>query len=66
MLLNDALMEPNGITYPLPELLTGLGFFVILFLEKFVLLCRDKSDKKKPDKHPGTKALDTGNTNSKH
>jgi hypothetical protein len=39
-------MEPNGITYPLPELLTGLGFFIILFIERLVQICRDRSEQK--------------------
>ena len=60
MLLSEALMEPNGITYPLPELFTGVGFFVILFLEKFVLLCRDQSEKKRKSKDAAIRVADPG------
>jgi len=38
-LLDQALLGPNHITYPLTELLTGIGFFIVLFTETLVMHC---------------------------
>ena len=36
-ILRDALLDPYGITYPVAELISGVGFFIVLFAEKLVL-----------------------------
>jgi len=36
-ILRDALLDPYGITYPVAELIVGIGFFIVLFAEKLVL-----------------------------
>ncbi len=36
-ILNETLLIPNNITYPLPEFFIGLGFFILMFVEKGVL-----------------------------
>ena len=35
-LLEEHLMEPNDIGYPLPELIIGGGFFLVLLMEKVI------------------------------
>lgn len=37
LLLKNALVDPYNIQYPVQNLLTGLGFFLVLFTEKLVL-----------------------------
>ena len=37
-ILDKHLLDPYNIHYPLPELATGCGFFMLLFLDKFVTL----------------------------
>jgi len=36
-ILRESLLDPNGITYPVAELIVGIGFFIVLFGEKLVL-----------------------------
>ena len=36
-ILKDSLLDPHGITYPVAELIAGVGFFIVLFAEKIVL-----------------------------
>jgi len=36
-ILRNSLLDPYGITYPVPELIVGVGFFIVLFAEKLVL-----------------------------
>ena len=36
-ILKESLLDPHGITYPVAELIVGVGFFIVLFAEKFVL-----------------------------
>jgi len=36
-ILKDSLLDPYGITYPVAELIVGVGFFIVLFAEKLVL-----------------------------
>jgi len=36
-ILKHSLLDPYGITYPLAELIVGVGFFIVLFAEKLVL-----------------------------
>jgi len=36
-ILKESLLDPNGITYPVAELIVGVGFFIVLFAEKLVL-----------------------------
>ena len=43
-ILNEALMKPHNITYPLPELIIGCGFMCVLFFEKMVLLCSKRRE----------------------
>ncbi|ESO04606.1 hypothetical protein HELRODRAFT_191647 [Helobdella robusta] len=42
MLLHESLLKPYNIDYPLSDLFTGIGFFVVLFAEKIVLRCNKK------------------------
>jgi len=37
-ILNEALLVPNNITYPLPELIVGGGFLCVLFVEKLMVM----------------------------
>jgi hypothetical protein len=41
-ILRRSLLEPNNITYPLAELIVGIGFFIVLFAEKIVLRWNEK------------------------
>ncbi len=55
ILLNEALLEPNDIAYPLPELFIGLGFFLLMFVEKAVLSAnkvKDDTDIVSPEMMP--------------
>jgi len=36
-LLVESLMRPNGIEYPLPDMLIGIGFFVLLLINRTVI-----------------------------
>jgi len=36
-ILDEALLAPNNITYPLPDFIIGCGFFSVLFVEKLVM-----------------------------
>lgn len=36
-ILHVALIEPYGITYPVADLIMGVGFFMVMFMEKLVL-----------------------------
>lgn len=37
LILDESLLKPYNITYPLPDLIVGIGFFIVLFAEKLVL-----------------------------
>ncbi len=50
-ILNDALIKPNNILYPVADLIIGLGFFVVFFLEKVILKCYKKQQMKKRARH---------------
>ena len=39
-ILQTSLIQPHNIKYNLAELLVGIGFFMILFVEEFVKVCR--------------------------
>jgi len=41
-ILRDSLLDPYGITYPVAELIAGVGFFIVLFAEKLVLRCNKR------------------------
>jgi len=41
-ILKDSLLDPYGITYPVAELIVGVGFFIVLFVEKVVLRCNKR------------------------
>jgi len=36
-LLVDSLMQPSGIEYPLPDMLIGVGFFILLVINRIVI-----------------------------
>jgi len=36
-LLLDNLMQPNGIEYPIPDMLIGVGFFILLVINRIVI-----------------------------
>lgn len=36
-LLLDNLMQPNGIEYPIPDMLIGVGFFILLVINRVVI-----------------------------
>ncbi len=42
LILNDALIKPYGITYPIAELIMSLGFFLVLIIEKLALNMQKK------------------------
>ncbi|KAK2146639.1 hypothetical protein LSH36_593g01018 [Paralvinella palmiformis] len=46
-ILDEALIQPNNIQYPVADLIIGLGFFVVFFLEKIILKCYKKQQLKK-------------------
>lgn len=46
VLIETNVMKPNGIVYPLPDMLIGLGFFVMLALDKLVNLVNSRTRKK--------------------
>jgi len=37
LILDEALLRPNHITYPLADFIIGCGFFTVLFIEKLVM-----------------------------
>jgi len=43
-ILDEALLEPNHITYPLPDFIIGCGFFCVLFVEKLVMRLSKRRD----------------------
>ncbi len=43
-LLDETLLIPNDITYPLPEFFIGIGFFILMFVEKAVLTANKIKD----------------------
>jgi zinc transporter 1/2/3 len=43
----SAIMKPANIQYPLPELVTGLGFFMCLYLSKLVISIATENAKRK-------------------
>lgn len=51
-ILNDALMVPYHIDYPLPDLFVGVGFFIVLFSEKIVLRWNKRRMEKKRRRMP--------------
>lgn len=51
-ILNDSLMVPYHIEYPLPDLFVGVGFFIVLFSEKIVLRWNKRRMEKKRRKMP--------------
>ena len=46
MLIEENLMKPNKIDYPLPDMIIGLGFFIMLLLDKAVNLVINSTKKK--------------------
>jgi len=46
-ILRDSLLEPYEITYPVAELIVGVGFFIVLFGEKLVLRWNKKRIRQK-------------------
>jgi len=43
-ILDEVLLEPHNITYPLPELIIGCGFLCVLFVEKLVTLFNKRQE----------------------
>lgn len=43
LLLDEVLMVPFGITYPVPDLIIVCGFFLMVFSENFVHSCQERS-----------------------
>jgi ZIP Zinc transporter len=58
-ILKHALLEPNNITYPLAELIVGIGFFIVLFAEKIVLRWNKKRISRKRRKSCHRQSLET-------
>ena len=52
-ILKESLLDPYGITYPVAELMVGVGFFIVLFAEKIVLRWNKKRihRKRKESRH---------------
>ena len=46
VLIEDAFLKPMNLHYPLPEVLVGAGFFLIMFLEKFISSYNSRSSNK--------------------
>ena len=46
-LLEESLMEPNDIDYPVPEVLVGTGFFLIMLIDLIAHECIIKKSKHK-------------------
>lgn len=51
IMLEDSLLIPQGINFPLSELIAGIGFFFLLFIEKTVLWYQSRSAQKLLDQH---------------
>jgi len=58
-ILKDSLLDPYGITYPLAELIAGVGFFVVLFAEKLVLRWNKRRVRHKRKQSPSAHAAAT-------
>lgn len=50
-ILDEALLEPNHITYPLPDFIIGCGFFCVLFVEKLVMRLSKRRDQRRKKRH---------------
>ena len=48
--IDDTILKPNDMEYPLGELIIGLGFFMMMFLEKAVIEAKNQKDKKDAEK----------------
>lgn len=48
--LEDSLLTPNNIIYPIPELMTAVGFFLLLYVDKLVMWLSTKK-KISPEDH---------------
>jgi len=44
-ILNEDLLVPNNITYPLPELIIGCGFLGVLIVEKLLIMLSSRQHK---------------------
>lgn len=44
--MDEYLLEPNGIFYPIPELAACIGFFMMVYIDKFVMLATKNMDNK--------------------
>lgn len=45
-LLEEVLLKKNNIHYPVPEAIAGGGFFLFLFIERFVMIYNHRQEKK--------------------
>ena len=45
-LLHEFWLDPSGIDYPMAQLLVGLGFFLLVFIEQGIHALNDRMDKK--------------------
>jgi len=55
-LLQEYWMGPSNIDYPMPQLMVGLGFFLLIFIEQSMHILKDIADKK--DEKAAAKAYD--------
>ena len=63
VLIEENLMKENGIEYPLPDMIIGLGFFGMLMLDKLVKTLSNMTKKKK---RPSESAENAAKTNGIH
>lgn len=57
LLLNTALLIPYGIHYPLTDLFVGIGFFLVIFSEKFVLKWNKKRTRSRSIREEASMAM---------
>jgi len=55
-LLQEYWMGPSNIDYPMPQLMVGLGFFLLIFIEQAMHILNDVADKK--DEKANSQAYD--------
>jgi zinc transporter ZupT len=62
-LLESSIMKPNNIYYPIPELITGLGFFMCLYISKIVITIAVENAKRKFRKQQEEADAEQGHVN---
>jgi len=55
-IMKESLLDPYGITYPVAELMVGVGFFIVLFAEKIVLRWSKRRNRRKRERCEGNRS----------